>query len=417
MNVKLQPAALRGTLPAIPSKSDAHRLLICAALADAETTIELPLLSRDMEATIRCLRALGAEIVRTGSEVRVRPLRGAVQSPVLDCGESGSTLRFLLPVAAAVSETPTFTGAGRLPERPVAPLLAALEERGKTVVSRAFPLRLAGRLTPGDFALPGDVSSQFVSGVLLASPLTGGDCEIRLTSALSSAGYVEMTRRAMRVFGVETKRTDGGFFVPCRPYRSPGRLTAEGDWSNAAFFLAAAALGGDVTLTGLTPDSAQPDRRIAELLRDYGADIGFEGGALRCRAGERRAFSLDADGCPDLVPVLCVLAACAAGRSRIENIGRLRGKESDRVGSCRAMIRALGGAFETDGDTILIDGRPELPGGSVDAAGDHRIVMAAAAAAAACAGPVEITGAEAAEKSYPNFFEDLRALGGQCGKC
>lgn len=417
MNVKITPAPLRGEVAAVASKSDAHRLLICAAFADGVTELGLTSSSRDIEATARCLAALGAGIERTETGLRVTPVAMAAQSPLLDCGESGSTLRFLLPVAAAVSETPTFTGAGRLPERPVAPLLAALEERGKTVVSRAFPLRLAGRLTPGDFALPGDVSSQFVSGVLLASPLTGGDCEIRLTSALSSAGYVEMTRRAMRAFGVGSEKTANGFFVPYREYRSPGRIDAEGDWSNAAFWLAAGALGGDVSVAGLSPDSAQPDRRIFDLLRAYGASVASDGGTIRCRAGARRAFSLDADGCPDLVPVLCVLASCAAGRSRIENIGRLRGKESDRVASCCALIRALGGEIRTDGDTIIIDGKSALPGGRVDAAGDHRIAMAAAVAAAVCSGPVEIIGAQAVEKSYPRFFGDLQILGGQISEC
>ena len=417
MNVQIAPSALAGTLPAIPSKSDAHRLLICAAFADRETEIGLTAVSRDMEATIRCLSALGATFERTEDKVRVCPVRRAVPDPLLDCGESGSTLRFLLPAAAAVCETPTLTGGGRLPERPVSPLLAALESRGKTVVSSTFPLRLAGKLTPGVFEMPGNVSSQFVSGVLLASPLTGGACEIRLTSALSSAGYVEMTRRAMRAFGVGSEKTANGFFVPYREYRSPGRIDAEGDWSNAAFWLAAGALGGDVSVAGLSPDSAQPDRRIFDLLRAYGASVASDGGTIRCRAGARRAFSLDADGCPDLVPVLCVLASCAAGRSRIENIGRLRGKESDRVASCCALIRALGGEIRTDGDTIIIDGKSALPGGRVDAAGDHRIAMAAAVAAAVCSGPVEIIGAQAVEKSYPRFFGDLQILGGQISEC
>ena len=412
MNVKITPAPLRGTLAAIASKSDAHRLLICAAFADRVTEISLASTSRDIEATGRCLAALGAGIEKTETGLRVTPVKQAERSPLLDCGESGSTLRFLLPVAAAVSGTPTLTGAGRLPERPVAPLLAALEQRGKTVVSRTFPLKLAGKLTPGTFAVPGNISSQFVSGLLLASPLTGGTCEVKLTSPLVSEQYVGMTASAMRRFGAPVKLLPDGFAVTAAAYRSPGAVNAEGDWSNAAFWLAAAALGGDVVLTGLPLGSLQPDSRILDILKHYGANVSHTGETVKCMAGGRRPFDLETDRSPDLVPVLCVLAAGADGVSRIHNVERLRGKESDRVESCMGLVRALGGEIELQGGDFLIRGRPLLPGGYVDAAGDHRIVMAAAAASAACTGPVEIGSAQAADKSYPRFFEDFKALGG-----
>ena len=416
MNVTITPAPLRGELAAPASKSDAHRLLICAAFADGVTELGLASDSRDIEATAGCLRALGAKIEKTETGLRVTPVREAAPNPLLDCGESGSTLRFLLPVAAAVSETPTFTGSGRLPERPVGPLLAALEARGKTVLSRTFPLRLSGRLAPGTFAVAGNVSSQFVSGLLLAAPLTGGDCEIRLTSPLVSAQYVGMTCSAMRRFGAAVGENAGGYAVPAARYRSPGRVDAEGDWSGAAFWLTAAALGGDVAVTGLAPDSLQPDRRILDILELCGAEVSRRGDAVRCRAGERRPFDLSVDASPDLAPVLCVLAACADGTSHIREIARLRAKESDRVATCLSLVRALGGEIGEEGNAFVVRGKPVLPGGRVDAAGDHRIAMAAAAASVCCTGPVEIVGAQAAEKSYPRFFEDFKALGGKLGE-
>lgn len=417
MNVKIMPAPLEGTVPAIASKSDAHRLLLCAAFADRETEIALSSSSRDIEATARCLEALGAGIEQTENGLRVTPVRKAAKSPVLDCGESGSTLRFLLPTAAAVSETPAFYGEGRLPERPVGELLDALERRGKRVVSRTFPLKLAGKLTPGTFTVPGSVSSQFVSGLLMAAPLTGGDCDIQLTSPLSSGKYVTMTASAMRKFGAGVTDAEKGYHVENRAYRSPGRVDAEGDWSNAAFWLTAAALGGEVTVTGLPADSLQPDRRLLSILAAYGAKLQVDGDSVTCKADRRIPFDLETDGSPDLVPVLCVLAAGADGISRIRDVSRLRGKESDRVASCTALVRALGGNIDVRDDSFVITGKPWLSGGTVDPAGDHRLVMAAAAAACLCRGPVTILNAQAAGKSYPCFFEDFKKLGGRVSEC
>ena len=412
MNVTIAPAPLAGTVAAVASKSDAHRLLICAAFADRATEIGLSASSRDIGATVRCLEALGAKIERMQDGLRVTPVQGAVSDPVLDCGESGSTLRFLLPVAAAVSETPVFCGTGRLPARPVSPLLDALAQRGKLVRSERFPIRLAGKLTPGSFSIPGNISSQFVSGLLLAAPLTGGACALNLTSPLASADYAAMTLSVMRHFSVPVEDTPRGFAVEPRAYRSPGRADAEGDWSSAAFWLAAAALGGEISVTGLPENSLQPDRRILELLQAYGARLDARGGTLLCRAGEHRAFDFNTDASPDLAPVLCVLAAAAAGRSRIRGIARLRGKESNRVAACTALVRALGGEIEVQNESFVIEGKPTLSGGTVDAMGDHRIAMAAAAASTACTGPLRIIGAQAAEKSYPRFFKDFETLGG-----
>lgn len=417
MNVKILPAPLKGTVAAVASKSDAHRLLLCAAFADRETEVVLSSTSRDIEATASCLAALGAKLERIEEGLLVTPVKNAVQNPILNCGESGSTLRFLLPTAAAVSETPELHGEGRLPQRPVGELLDALERRGKTVVSREFPLRLSGTLTPGVFEVPGSVSSQFVSGLLMAAPLTRGNCDIRLTSPLTSEKYVSMTVSAMCKFGAEVTETDAGYHVAARPYRSPGRIDAEGDWSNAAFWLTAAALGGEVTVTGLPADSLQPDRRLLAILQDYGAEIKTNSDAVTCKAALRRPFDLEMDGSPDLAPALCVLAAGADGFSRIRDVSRLSGKESDRVASCAALVRSLGGALEVRDDSFLIRGKPRLSGGTVDAMGDHRIVMAAAAASVLCSGDVTVLGAQAADKSYPGFFADFKRLGGQTTEC
>ena len=267
MNVRVRPGLLHGAVAAIPSKSDAHRLLIAAALCDAPTHIELPSRSRDIDATAACLRALGADIQDEPGGMSVAPIKKRGESPQLDCGESGTTLRLLLPVAAALYKSAGVTGRGRLPERPLAELIRCLSAHGVQFSNDRLPLTLWGALCSGEYSIPGDVSSQYISGLLLALPLLAGDSSIRLTSPLESAGYVDMTLSALSRFGVRAQTKPDGFFVPGnQAYRSPGNVQAEGDWSNAAFFLAAGAIGKPVTCTGLTQNSAQPDRAILELL-------------------------------------------------------------------------------------------------------------------------------------------------------
>lgn len=393
MNIIVSPHPLRGAVRVPPSKSFAHRLLIAAALADAPSFIHITDFSEDILATARCLIALGAQIEHCDEGVRIHPIAEGCENASLDCGESGSTLRFLLPVAAVLGRTCVFTGSGRLPERPNAVLVDALNAHGASADSDRLPIRLSGRLHAGTFALPGDVSSQYITGLMFSLPLLREDSEIALTSPLESAPYVDATLETLNQFGVCIQKTAYGWKVPGRQrYHSPGILDVEGDWSSAAFWIAANRLGSNVSCTALNDRSVQGDRAIDQLLRSCGGTI-------------------DVSVTPDLAPVLAVAAAAFPGQTEICGARRLRLKESDRLEAIARMLSALGiqTGVRADGMTIF-GGR--LRGGTVDGCGDHRIVMAAAIAATACESPVVIRGAEAVAKSYPKFFDDFIALGG-----
>ena len=396
MNAVITPGRLSGSVRAPASKSAAHRALIAAALSDGPTVIRIGALNRDIEATLACLNALGAGIRATDSGLAVSPIARANERAELDCGESGSTLRFLLPIVCALGMSARVAGHGRLPERPNGALTQALRAHGASVDSDCLPMALSGPIAGGRWELPGDVSSQYVTGLLFALPLLKEDSEIVLTTKLASAAYVDMTLAALRQFGVEALPTGAGWRVPGgQRYRSPGAIAVEGDWSAAAFWLAANALGGDVRVDGLREDTAQGDRAIRDLLG--------------------RA-EIDARHVPDLVPALAVAAANRDQRTVITGAARLRLKESDRLATTAAMLRALGHRCEITDDGLVIEGGPpapcEAPVREVDGANDHRIVMAAAVAAAFADRPVRVKGIGAVAKSYPDFFRDFTELGG-----
>ena len=412
MKLIIEPAPLRGTIEAVPSKSAAHRLLILAALADAPTQISPAQGSADTRRTLACLQALGAGIERRRGAVLVTPVDAPNPAPLLDCGESGSTLRFLLPVAAALGMGGRFHGGGRLPERPLGDLVDAMRKQGVSFSREKLPLAITGRLKPGEFILPGGVSSQYFTGLLLALPRLPGDSVIRIRGELESSAYVEMTLAALRRFGVNVFRSGDSFRIPGgQKYSSPGEVKVEGDWSSAAFFLAAGALGGPVTVTGLDAASLQGDRAIVPILKRFGAFVEISGERVTASGGKMRGGDIDLREIPDLLPVLAAVAAAAEGRSRFTGGARLRFKESDRIASTAALLRSLGGSAEELSDGLIVHGGG-LAGGAVDSFGDHRIAMAAAVAALRCAGPVTISGAGAVEKSYPAFFTDYRKLGG-----
>ncbi len=412
MNVRITPAPLSGTIAAIPSKSNAHRLLICAALSDGPTELALSQSSQDIDATVGCLTALGAKIEQTGHALRISPIRKPAKSPVLDCGESGSTLRFLIPVAAALCEKAAFTGAGRLPERPLSQLAAAMKSHGAAFSAEKLPLTISGRLQSGEYSLPGNVSSQYITGLLLALPLLAGDSGITLTTGLESAAYVDITLCALEKFGVFATREKDGFLVPGgQRFRSPKRVRVDGDWSNAAFFLCAGAIGKEITVTGLNPDSPQGDRRIAEFLRRFGAKITESEAGITAKPSRLTGCEIDISETPDLLPALAVVAAFAEGETRFVNAARLRLKESDRLTSTANLIHSLGGRAEELPEGLIVRGQ-KLAGGRVNSFHDHRIAMAAAIAAIGCDQPVVIEDAGAAAKSYPAFYQDYAKLGG-----
>ncbi|MDD3243579.1 MAG: 3-phosphoshikimate 1-carboxyvinyltransferase [Eubacteriales bacterium] len=409
MNIRIEPRSLRGEIPAPASKSDAHRLLIAAALADRPTDVLLEGSSRDIEVTAQCLQALGARIDPTPGGLRVSPIKPAAQA-ALDCGESGSTLRFMLPLAAALGIPASFTGGGRLPERPLAPLDAQLAAHGAKMSSPRLPFSLSGALTPGQYTLPGDISSQYITGLLLPLPRVGKSV-LRLTTPLASAEYVDMTLHTLARFGVEVQPLADGYRIPCaRRYRSPGEVHVAGDWSGGAFFLAAGAIGGDVTCTGLDSASPQADRRMVSILRGMGA-AAQEHGGVRVRRSALAPCQVSVDACPDLLPILAVTAAFAPGVSHLTGAARLRLKESDRLSAMAQVLTALGAACRELPDGLAITGGGPLRPAEVDGYNDHRIVMAAAIAMTCGAGGV-IRGAQAVEKSYPDFFDRLNALGG-----
>ena len=415
MNITVSPAPLQGELRAIPSKSYMHRALICASLADLPTALYCPETNRDIEATASCLRSLGAGIVTENGWYHITPLDTSLpgtERAVLDCGESGSTLRFLLPVAAALGRKTAFHAHGRLPQRPLSPLYERMQEQGANLSpAGAFPLTVDGRLRPGDYRLDGGVSSQYFTGLLLALPLLESPSRIDIEGNLESAPYVELTMGVLETFGVTPLWEGRRMEVLPQPFRSPGTLHVEGDWSNAAFWLVAGALNGEIRLTGLQSGSRQGDRAIVPLLREMGANISSDGEGVAVSRSPLHGISIDATDIPDLVPILSVAAAAAEGETVITGASRLRLKESDRIRSVREMLRALGIFCEETPDGLRIRGG-RLHGGTVDSCNDHRIAMSAAVAACACEGTVTVLGAEAAEKSYPGFYRDLQALGG-----
>ena len=391
MDITITPKKLNGQISAIPSKSQAHRLLICAAFSDRPTELICHATNQDIEATAACLRSLGATISRTANGYHIIPAIEIPKSAVLNCNESGSTLRFMLPIAGALGVDTMFELAGRLPYRPLSPLWEELERMGCRL-SRPTEntIRLQGRLQPGNYTIDGSVSSQFITGLLYAAALMDGDSAITITGKLESKPYIDMTQQALDIFGVDTE----SFIVTgSRPFRSPRKMVVEGDWSNGAFFLAAKKLGSNTTVTGLSEQSAQGDRACADIL----AHLDNES-------------IIDAADIPDLVPILAITAGALSGAT-FKNIARLRLKESDRVATVATMLQKLGVKTHiTENEMQVFPGK--YHGCIIDAAGDHRIAMAAAIAATVADAPVTITGAQCVEKSYPSFWDEYKKLGG-----
>ena len=407
MEVTIYKPTVPNIVRAVSSKSFAHRALICAALSQKETQIVCKDTNQDIEATVRVLNAMGADISRQSDRFTVRPIKERKTEKLqLDCGESGSTLRFLLPVASALGLSALFTGHGRLLSRPMTELINCLTSHGANICTNEQGIELSGKLKSGRFEISGGISSQFITGLLLALPLLEDAGEIKLTSRLQSAPYVDITQDIQRKFGIFSSFEKDIRRVPSDSYISPAVYNVEGDWSNAAFFLACGALGKhEVTVTGLDSHSIQGDRRIADILSRFGAELEWNKDELTVSPRPLRALNIDAQDIPDLVPVIAVCAAAAKGKTVISGISRLRLKESDRAASVTALIRSLGGDAEADEDTLTVYGTGKLKGGSADGAGDHRIVMSAAAAALICENEVHIKNAEAVEKSYPSFFD------------
>ncbi len=404
MNITIQPTLLNGDILPPPSKSQAHRAVIAAALAGGVSRLENLTGSQDIDATLACMAAMGAGVERGERETRIHGLGHSIPQtdgllPSFDCGESGSTLRFLIPVALAVVGGGCFSGRGRLMERPQQPYFDLFADKGIFCEQTDGVLTVKGTLKPGRYELPGNVSSQFITGLLYALPLLAGDSELVLTTPLESEGYVDMTLEVLEQFGIRVTRQKNGFLVPGGQSYQSRDMRMESDWSQAAFWYAARTLGSNVDILGMEETSRQGDKCIAACCE---------------KLAQNGDATLDVSQCPDLVPALAAMAAVRQGTTHIGNAARLRIKESDRLAAVTQVLNAMGADVTEQPDGLTIVGREGLAGGvEVDSHNDHRIAMMAAIAATRCQRGVTVANAHCVAKSYPNFWEDYEKLGGK----
>lgn len=414
-DVKFSPFVPNGTVNVPPSKSDVHRAIICAAMANGVSRISPVALSNDIKATIGCIKALGADAVLENNVLTVDGTNMYKnKTALLDCGESGSTLRFFIPIAAVGNINATFVGKGKLPQRPIGIFTEALPKAGTVCKTEGgLPLEIKGQLKSGIFEIPGNVSSQFITGLLLALPILEGDSEIVLTSPLESVGYIAMTIRTMKQFGVNIQATEKGWHIKGGQSYKTCDYTTDGDWSQAAFFMVLGAVSGKVTVKGVAKDSTQGDKKCAEILARFGAKVTQLDNEVTVEKGKLKAITIDASQIPDLVPVLSVCAAFAKGTTKIINAERLRIKECDRLKATAELINNLGGKVKELSDGLEITGVSSLKGGNVNGYNDHRIVMSAAVCAARSDEDITATFAMSINKSYPDFYIDYNSIGGK----
>lgn len=402
MNIQITPRPLSGQIKIPPSKSISHRALICAALSKGETEITDLLGCEDIDATCDALSTLGAEFRTENGLTFVKGIENPPAKAEINCRESGSTLRFLIPVAAALGVEATFTGYGKLPTRPITPYIDEFKKHGVEFISDTMPYHIKGKLTAGAFSVPGDISSQFITGLLFALPLIEGNSTIILTSPLQSKPYADITVQCMKSFGIETLEFNGNYSVKGIQEYHPCKYSVEGDCSQAAFFAVANQIGSNIELQGINRNSVQGDRAVFDIIDNM------------IKIGENYSgFDIDATDIPDLVPILTVLAAFADGTSHIRGCKRLRIKESDRLESISTVLNSLGANVTIVNDELEIVGVKALTGGTCSSFNDHRIAMSLAIASQRCTDTLTIQDAECVAKSYPTFFEDFRSLGGE----
>ncbi|MBQ7093386.1 MAG: 3-phosphoshikimate 1-carboxyvinyltransferase [Clostridia bacterium] len=418
MNVTIEKSSFGGKIKMASSKSHLHRALICASLGDKPCKLYYNGSSDDVVATINCLNALGAQIADKGEYFEILPIK-QVKNGILPCNESGSTLRFMLPIACALGAECTLTGTEKLISRPLEPLISQLEKHGAKIEKYRDKITVSGRLTAGKYTVRGDISSQFITGLLLALPLLENSSELEITGNIQSRPYIDMTLSVLRDFGMETEiDKENHIKIPTLGrFKAPDALNAEGDWSNAAFWLVLGALSEKgIEIDGLLDNSTQGDKKMLQIIGHAGAHIVKKDNRYTVKKCKIKAFECDCADTPDLAPAISILASVCDGESRIHNVERLRLKESDRIETTMAMVRALGGEIRYENGTLIINGKPNLNGGMVDSCNDHRIAMAAAVASAVCEENVTILGANSVNKSYRSFWEVFEAIGGNVKK-
>jgi len=410
MDMIFEHPRVKDRVRAISSKSEAHRALICAALSDKETKIICTDTNADIDATASCLNSLGADIRRIGDGFEVKPISSVSQNAMLDCNESGSTLRFMLPLCASIGADCSFIMRGRLASRPLSPLYELLQSNGIALSEQGVsPLNMSGKLKAGDYSVAANISSQYISGMLFALSIAEGGSTLRLEGGIESAPYIFMTVNTLISFGADLlfDPQNNVFKINGKSRLiSPKHFTVGGDWSNAAFYLCAGAIGTTpVTLQNLEQNSAQGDRAVLDVLKKMGANIRVSEDEVTVYPSTLRGTEINGADIPDLVPILSVAASVAEGKTRIYNASRLRLKESDRIESVCSLLSALGADIEATEDGMIICGKKALSGGEVDSFNDHRIAMSAAISSLICENKVKISRFEAINKSYPSFLD------------
>lgn len=405
MDIRITPKKLRGTVTVPPSKSVAHRMIISAALSNGKSEISNLSPSVDITATIDCMKAIGAKIICNNGSSVIEGINNIPDKAVLNCQESGSTLRFLIPVVCALGINCEFRGCGKLPQRPITPFLEELPKHGVIFdFSNAengftLPCSVRGKLTSGRFSIDGGISSQFITGLMFALPILDGDSEIVITSKLQSKPYIDITIGVLKNFGIEIRETKSGYFIRGNQKFSPFSAAVEGDYSQSAFFYTANSLGSSLNILGLNEQSFQGDKKIVEICSIYDRD--------------KSCFEIDCSDIPDLVPILAVLGCFCTQTSKITNAARLRIKECDRLAAIEDCLNRVGGKVSSGDDFLKIEGVNHLIGGEVSSYNDHRIAMSMAIASTMCQSPLIIRGAECVSKSYPDFFDVFKDLGGE----
>lgn len=427
-SLRIEPCKLKGNVKIPPSKSMAHRAVICAALSDGISRISNVEFSDDIIATINAMRALGAVINEEGDYLEVKGVNFKNTVPtreferVVDCNESGSTLRFLIPISLVFEGITRFIGRGNLGKRPLDTYYNIFDEQNIEYhyKEEELDIFISGVLKSGVFKVRGDISSQFITGLLFALPLLDGDSKIVITTEFQSKGYIDLTLSAMKDFGIEIINKDYNEFIikgnqkyAARDYR------VEGDYSQGAFFLVADALGSDIKVIDLKKESLQGDREVIDILARMGMQIKREGNTVGGEIeGQLKAAVIDGSQCPDIIPILALAAALSDGKTEIINSERLRIKECDRLSAVTSELNKLGAKIEEKKDGLVIEGVKEFKGNvEVWSHKDHRIAMTLAVASTMCKEPIILKDYECVSKSYPNFFEDFKQLGGTFNEC
>jgi 3-phosphoshikimate 1-carboxyvinyltransferase len=415
-NTKVLPSQLKGKITIPPSKSLSHRALIAASLSKGKSKVDNLIMSKDTEATINIIRNLGVDVEFNGSSVIIESDgKLKVVNDYMNCNESGSTIRFFIPIALTTGEKVTFDGKGKLVERPMHPYYEIFEKQNLKYETNngCLPLTAFGKLKSGAFELRGDISSQFITGLLFALPLLEEDSTIKITTELESKGYVDLTLDILNKFGIQVENRDyKEFFIKGNQEYTARDYYVEGDYSQVAFWLAAGLLSDSITCAGLNMSSLQGDSVIVDILKEMNGNLVIEDDSIIASSSKLKGTNIDVSQCPDLVPILAVVAALSEGTTTIYNAARVRIKECDRLHAITTELNKIGASVEEREDSLIIHGKESLEGGEVDSWNDHRIVMALAVAALKCKTPVTIKDSGAISKSYPTFFKDFISLGG-----